>query len=85
MYMKNVYEKCKFKQILCCKYATNLKTTISQWSLSNLGLLLLLFEFNNFSFSIKIMDNILYTSVSCDQNSSNSREVYWSCDTDGDR
>ena len=55
MYMKNVYEKCKFKQILCCKYATNLKTTIFQWSLSNLGLLLLLFEFNNFSFSIKII------------------------------
>ena len=48
--------------------ATNLKTTISHRSLRNSGLLLLLFEFNNFSFLINIIDNIIYTSGSCHQN-----------------
>ena len=48
---------------------TSLKTTISQRNLSNLGLLLLLLEFNNFLFLIDIIDNIIITSVSRDQNS----------------
>ena len=38
-------------------YATNLKITISQRSLRNLGLLPFLFEFYNFSFLIDIIDN----------------------------
>ena len=38
------------EQIIFSKYATNLKTTISKRSLRHLGLLLLLLEFNNFSF-----------------------------------
>ena len=57
------------RKIIFSKYATNLKMTISQRSLSNLGLLLLSFEFNNFSFIKDILDNIIYTSVSCDQSS----------------
>ena len=62
-----LYKNSKFKY---SKYATNLKTTKSQRSLSNLGLLLLLFEFNNFSFLIDIykIDNIIITSISRDQN-----------------
>ena len=48
--------------------ATNLKTTISHRSRRNSGLLLLLFEFNNFSFLINIINNIIYTSGSCHQN-----------------
>ena len=48
------------KQIIFNKYATNLNTTISQRSLINSGLLLLLFEFNNFSCLIDIIDNIIY-------------------------
>ena len=50
------------KQIILNKYATNLKTTISQRSLRNSNLLLLLFEFNNFSFLLDIIDNIIYMS-----------------------
>ena len=68
---KIVYKNIRFKQIIFSKY---LKTTISQRSLSNLGLLLLLFEFNNFSFLIDIIDNIIYTSGSCHQNSNQ-----WQC------
>ena len=63
------YKNLSFKQIIFSKYATKLKTMINQRSLSSLGLLLLLFEFNNFSFFIDIMDNIIYTPVSRDQNS----------------
>ena len=55
--------------IIFSKYTTNLKTTISQRSLRNLGLLLLLFEFYNFSFLIDIIDNIINMSISCNQNS----------------
>jgi len=39
-----------------------------QRNLKNLGLLFLLFEFNNFSFLIDIIDNIINTFVSCDRN-----------------
>ena len=46
-----------------------LKTTISRRSLRNLGLPLLLFDFNNFSFLLDIIENIINTSVSCDKNS----------------
>ena len=56
---KILYKNCR------CKNAPNLKTTISQRSLANLGLLLLLVEFNNFSFLIYI----IITSVSHVQNS----------------
>ena len=45
---KIVYKNCRFKQIIFYKYVTNLKSMISQRSLKYLGLLLLLFEFNNF-------------------------------------
>ena len=44
-----LYKNHRFKQIIFSKYATNLKTTISQGSLKNLSLLLG-FEFYNFSF-----------------------------------
>ena len=37
------YKICRFKQIIFSKYATNLKTTISQTSLSNLGLIFSIF------------------------------------------
>ena len=47
------------KHITFNKYATNLKTTISHRSLRNSSLLLLLIEFNNFSFLIDIIDNII--------------------------
>jgi len=56
------------------KCANNLKTTISQRSLRNSSLLLLLFEFNNFLFLIDIIDNIIYTSGTCDLNSNQ-----WQC------
>ena len=62
------YRILSFKQKIFSKYATNLKTTISQRSLKNFGLLLLLFEFDNFSILIDIIDNIINTSVSHDQN-----------------
>ena len=42
---KILYKILSIKQIIFNKYATNLKTTISQRSLSNLGLLPLLFEY----------------------------------------
>ena len=62
---KLIYKFC----VIFGKFSTNLKTTISQRSLKNLGLLLLLFEFNSFSFLIDISDNIITTSGSRDQNS----------------
>ena len=45
---KILYKIPNIKQIIFNKYATNLKTTITQMSLRNSGVLLLLFEFNNF-------------------------------------
>ena len=66
---KILYKDSRFKQIIFSKYTTILKTTITQRSLRNSGLLLILFEFNSFSFLIDIIDNIINTSVSCDQNS----------------
>ena len=62
------YRNLSFKQIIFCRYTTNTKTTITQKCLRNLGLLLLLIELNNFSFLIDIIDNIMNTSISCDQN-----------------
>ena len=64
-----MYKNRRFKPIMFSKYANNMKTTIFQRSLTNLGLLRLLFEFNNFSFLINIIDNIINTSISRDQNS----------------
>ena len=64
-----LYKNSRFKKILFNKYATNLKTTISQRSLRSLGFLLILFECNNFSFLTDMIDNNSYRSVSCDQNS----------------
>jgi len=59
--------------------------TISKRSLKNIGLLLLLFEYNNFSYTKDLMDNIIYTSLSRDQNSQQWQSaVYWSHDTDRD-
>ena len=46
---KYLYNIRNIKQIIYNKYATNLKTTISPKSLRNSGVLLLLFEFNNFT------------------------------------
>ena len=57
------------------KYATN------QRSLRNSRLLILLLEFNNFSFLIVIIDNIIYESGTCQchQNSNRSSTVLLSC------
>ena len=62
------YKILSLKQIIFSKCTTNLKTTISQRSLKNSDLLLLLFAFNIFSFLIDIIDNIIVTSLSRDQN-----------------
>ena len=62
---KIFYTICSIKQIIFNKYAPNLKTSISQRSLSrlrNLSLFLLLFDFNNFSFLIDKIDIIIYAS-----------------------
>ena len=45
----------------------------------NLGFASFLFEFNNFSFLINMIDNIIYKSESCDQNSNNGSKVLLSC------
>ena len=65
---KILYKIGSIKQIMFNKYATNLKTMITQRSLRNSSLLLLLFEFNNFLFLIDIIDNIIYASETCHQN-----------------
>ena len=69
---KILYKIRSIKQIIFNKYATNLKTTISQRRLRNSSLLL--FEINNFSFLIDIIDNIIYASGACHQNSNQ-----WQC------
>ena len=71
---KILFKICSIEQIIFNKYATNLKTTISQRSLKHLGLLLLLFEFNNFSFLLDIIDNIFFASGTCHQYSNQ-----WQC------
>ena len=72
---KILYKIFNIKQIfIFYKYATNLKTMTSQRSLRNSGVLLSLFEFNNFSFIIGIIDNIIYAPGSCHQNSNR-----WQC------
>ena len=52
---KILYKNRNIIQIIFNKYATNLKTTISKRSQRNSGVLLLLFEFNNFSILIDIL------------------------------
>ena len=69
-----LYKSCSIKQIIFNKYATNLITTMSQRSLRISGLLLLLFEFNNFLLLIEIIDKIIYASGTCHQNSNQ-----WQC------
>ena len=54
-----LYKNSRFKRIIFSKYITNLETTISPRSLRNLGLFLFLFEFNNFSFFLDIIDNCM--------------------------
>ena len=71
---KILYKFRNTKQIILNKYATNLKTKISQRSLRNLGVLLLLFEFNKSLILIDIIDNIIYTSGLCHQHSNQ-----WQC------
>ena len=71
-----LYKSCSIKQIIFSKYANNLKTTISQRSLSNLGLRIILFKFNNISILIDIIYNTIITSLSRDQNSHQWRAVY---------
>ena len=66
---KMLYEIRSIKQIKFNKYTINLKMTISQRSLRNSGLILLLFEFNNFSFLIDIINEIIYAPWTCHQNS----------------
>ena len=56
-----IYEICYNNQGIFSKYETNLKTMILQRSLKSLGLLLSLFEFNNFSSLIDIIDKIIDT------------------------
>ena len=68
-----LYKIGSIKQIIFSKYATNLKTTISQrrqtqvYSFHYLNLII-------FHFLIDIIDNIIYTSRSCHQNSNQ-----WQC------
>ena len=50
-----IFKIFSIKKIIFNKYATNLITTMSQRSLRISGLILLLFEFNNFSF---LIDNL---------------------------
>ena len=72
---KVLYKFRNIKQIILNKYATNLKTKISQRSLRNLGVLLLLFEFNKSLILIDIIDNIIYTSGLCHQHSNQGSAV----------
>ena len=76
---KILYKIRNIKQIIFSKYATNLKTTISQRSLRNSGVLLLLFEFNNFSFLIKIIDNIFWRLEHVTRTPTNGSAVLLSC------
>jgi len=54
---KILYKIRNIKQIIFNKYKTNLKTTISEklWCAS------IIFEFNNFSILIDIIDNVIFT------------------------
>ena len=59
------YKNLSFKQIIFCKYATNLKTTISWRSLKKLRFALIIIWTNNFS----LLKDEINTFVSRDQNS----------------
>ena len=64
---KSLYKNGRFKRIIFSKYTTNQSENNDiQESQRKLGLLLLSFEFNNFSFLINIIDNTINTSVSYD-------------------
>jgi len=71
---KILYKIRSIKQIIFSKYGTNLKTTISQRSLRNSSLILLLLELNNFSFLIDLINNIIYASGTGHRNTNQ-----WQC------
>ena len=77
-----LYKSCRIKQIIFNKYATNLKTTISDRSLRILGLLLFYFVF-----LIDIIDNIItnspYNPYYVTRTLANGSAVSLSRDTDG--
>jgi len=77
-----LYKSCRIKQIILNKYATNLKTTISDRSLRILGLLLFYFVF-----LIDIIDNIItnspYNPYYVTRTLANGSAVSLSRDTDG--
>ena len=66
-----IFKICRIKQIIFNKYATNLKTTISQrvWETQICSYYYLNLIIINFSFLIDIIDNIIYASGTCHQNS----------------
>ena len=77
-----LYKSCRIKQIIFNKYATNLKTTISDRCLRILGLLLFYFVF-----LIDIIDNIItnspYNPYYVTRTLANGSAVSLSRDTDG--
>ena len=84
---KILYKNSRFKRIIFSKYTTNLKTTASFLgslrSLRNLSLLLLLFEFYNFSIIKDIMIILFIRPYHVTKTPTNGSLVYWSRDTDG--
>ena len=77
IYITFCKKNSRFKRIIFSKYTINLKTTISQRSLRNLNLLLLLFEFNKFLFLIDLIDNIINTKGSAVSLSRDSVCIMW--------
>ena len=74
-----LYKNSRFKRIIFSENTTNLKTTISQRSLRNLGLLLLLLKFNNFSFLLDIklhIYNIINTSCHVTRTPTNCSAIW---------
>ena len=81
-----LYTSSRFKQIIFSKYATNLKTSMSQ---EPEYLRFALFIIFNFYFAVLIdkIDNIItyspYNPYYFTRNLANGSAVYWSRDTDG--
>ena len=75
---KILYNNRRFKHLIFSKYAINLKAMIFQKSQTNLGLFLLLFESNNFSFLINIIDITLWIRpYHLTRTPTNDSAVYW--------
>ena len=76
-----MFKISRFKQIIFRKYATNLKTIISDRSLGISDFLLLYFFF---AFLIDLIDNIIsfspYSPYYVTRTSANGKVVYWSRD-----